>query len=159
MGNLVLLHIGCANRYIKGFINSDLRKEWKGKPFKLDQVMDITIPWPYLDESVDGIISMHLFQQLTWRELVTALRESYRVLVKGGVMRIGVPTIENGKPLNYLLGWKNINLFSYELLDKVLIEHIGFISIRQCKYQESKIPDFVLVDNRQSQTMYIEVTK
>jgi hypothetical protein len=69
----LLLHVGCANRYCEGFVNSDMRTEWKGKPHKLDLVMDMTEPWPYDDESVDGIVGMHVFQQLDWRGPVAGL--------------------------------------------------------------------------------------
>lgn len=159
MADLVYLHIGCANLYYQGFINSDSRTSWKGKPHKLDKVMDISLPWPYENESVDGIVSMHVLQQLTWRELIAALRESKRVLKKGCKMRIGVPMIENGKSLDYLLGWKNVNLFCREMWDRVLMGHIKFSEIKWCKYQETDVPIFKQVDNRPEQTFYIEVTK
>ena len=158
MEDLILLHLGCADRYIKGFINSDKSTEWKGGKYKLDCIMDITKPWNFPDNSVDGIISMHVLQQLTWRELLVTLREARRVLSTGCVMRIGVPMIENGKTLDYLLGWNNINLFSYELLENVLTQ-IGFRKIKRCKYQESAVEAFKQVDNRPDQTIFIEVTK
>lgn len=156
----ILLHIGCANRLYEGFVNIDkFTVSPRGKSYTLDKVMDIGKTWDYADESVDGIVSMHVLQQITWRELVVALREAYRVLKKGGVMRIGVPTIENGRSLDYLLGWANINLYSVELLSLVLVKHIGFTGCKYCKYQETAIPEFAQVDNRPDQTFYFEVTK
>jgi predicted SAM-dependent methyltransferase len=156
MGNIdkIFLHIGCGDRRIEGFINSD-----KNPVSNLDKKMDIRYTWPYRDNTVDGIVGISVFQCLTWRELIFAFRESYRVLKKGGVMRIGVPLIENGKPVDYLLGWNNINLFSYELLDKVLIKHIGYLECRLCNYCETSITELAQGDNRPEQIFYIEVRK
>lgn len=153
-----MLHIGCANRYYDGFINSDVLTEWKGKTHKLDMVMDVSKPWPYEDNQVDGIVSMHVLQQLVWRDLIYALNEAYRVLKPGGVIRLGVPAIEKGKPLEYLLGWNNINLFSSDLLS-IVLSKIGFLQIKECKYQESKVSEFIQIDNRPEQTIYLEAVK
>jgi len=159
MGNLKLLHVGAANRYYEGFINSDKLEVWKGKKRKLDLVMDLGKPWPYKDEIVDGIVGMHVFQQLTWRELIVAFSEARRVLKKGGVLRMGVPMVEIDKPLEYLLGWKNINLFSFGLLDNVL-KRIGFIHFKERGYKRSRLPILATVDNRPNRgTLYYEAVK
>ena len=159
MGNMIL-HVGCANRYYEGFINSDKVEVWKGKKRKLDLVMDLGKPWPYKDESVDGIVGMHVFQQLTWRELLVAFSEAKRVLKKGGVLRIGCPMIEIDKPLEYLLGWRNINLFSLDLLKTVLVDRIGFRRFRERGYKRSWLPILTIADNRQHRgTLYMDVIK
>ena len=159
MGNMIL-HVGCANRYYEGFINSDKVEVWKGKKRKLDLVMDLGKPWPYKDESVDGIVGMHVFQQLTWRELLVAFSEAKRVLKKGGVLRIGCPMIEIDKPLEYLLGWRNINLFSLDLLKTVLVDRIGFRRFRERGYKRSWLPILTIADNRQHRgTLYMDVVK
>lgn len=145
----VILHIGCANRRARGFVNSDK------DPHPPDQKMDIRDSWPYEDESVDGIVSVSVFQCLTWRELIFALRESYRVLKSGKIMRVGIPIIENGKPLDYLLGWNNINLFNYSLMERVLLD-IGYSKCRKRNYKEGKWSE---VDNRPRQIFYMEVIK
>lgn len=161
MENMILLHVGCANRYYEGFINSDMRTEWKGKPFKLDQVMDLSKPWPYKDESVDGIVGMHVFQQLTWRELVIAFREAFRVLKRDGVLRMGIPMVEiEDKDLNYLLGWNNVNLFSFDLLKRVLVDRIGFWGFMGREYRHSYLSQLANVDNRPNRgTLYFDAIK
>ena len=159
MGNMIL-HVGCANRYYEGFVNSDKVEVWKGKKRKLDLVMDLGKPWPYEDESVDGIVGMHVFQQLTWRELLMAFSEAKRVLKKGGVLRMGCPMIEIDKPLEYLLGWRNINLFSLDLLKTVLVDRIGFRRFRERGYKRSWLPILTIADNRQHRgTLYMDVIK
>ena len=141
-----LLNIGCGNKKIDGFINTD--KE-----------MDVTLPWPHEDETVDGIVSMQVLQQLYWRDLMVALKESYRVLKKGGVMRFGTMLIEHNTA-EQCLGWKNINLFSLDLLKRVL-EDVGFGLVRIAEYQDSDLDILATADNRpfNKGTSYLECTK
>lgn len=144
----VLLHIGCGNVRHQGLINTDKDE------------MDISKPWPYENESVDGIVSMQVFQCLTWKELMVAFLESYRVLRSGGVMRMGVSLVETNYPLEKVLYGANINLFSFDLLKNILIDRIGYEKIKLCKWRETAIPEFVLVDSRHNRgSSYIEVTK
>lgn len=156
-----LLHLGAGGRYYEGFINSDMRDGWKGRKHHQDLVMDVSQPWPYEDNSIDGIVSMHLMQQIQWRGLVIAFREAYRVLKPGGVLRMGCPMVEHTQyDLDYLLGWNNITLFSFDLLYKVLVDRIGFRMMRECGYQDTDIPEFKPIDNRKDRgTKYYECLK
>jgi SAM-dependent methyltransferase len=160
MGNLILLHIGCANKYHEGFINSDYVTEHNGVQFKVDEIMDITKPWPYANESVDGIVSMHVLQQIYWRDLIFALQEAKRVLKKGGVMRFGCPMIDiEYWTLHKLLGWKNINLFSVDLLRQVF-KRLGFKKFRQRGWRKSYLHELTYADNREGRaTLYFDVIK
>ena len=159
MEDLVLLHVGCGNRYHKGFINSDLMTGWKGKKYKLDMQMDLSKPWPYEDNSVDGIVGMSVFQQLLWRDLVFAWREALRVLKPGAPMRMGLPLLANGKPLDFTLGWNNTNLLTLELVERVLLNHIGFSSCRLHNKGYSALPKLAEVDCRDEHTFYVEAVK
>lgn len=159
MEHLKLLHVGCASKYMEGFINSDMRDEWKGKKHKLDEIFNIGGRWPHEDESVDGIVGMAIFQQLHWRDLVVALEEAHRVLKKGGVLRMGVPLSESDKPLEHLLGWNNINLFSYDLLERVLIKKIGFSQCSLRNVGQSALPMLAKADNRADHQFNIEAIK
>ena len=156
----VLLHVGAGGIYHEGFINSDKSDiNHRGRKIKIDEVLELEKPWRYANDSVDGIVGMGVFQQLYWRELVFAFREAYRVLKKGGVLRMGVPLIENGKPIDHILGWSNINLFSCNLLERVLLEHIGFSKCQICNRGYTAMPEFARVDNRSEHTYYIEAIK
>ena len=156
-----LLHIGCGNHYHEGFINSDKDDTFPdGSPKKLDVVMDIAKPWSYEDESIDGIISMVVFQCLNWIELYFAFQESYRVLKKGGVMRFGVVLEETSQPVRKFLFGKNIQVYNFELFRSILISRIGYSSIKLCNYRETTIPEFAKVDCRSARgTSFIEITK
>jgi predicted SAM-dependent methyltransferase len=162
MENLTLFHIGCGGDYHKGFVNIDRSTVTpRGKKVKLDLIFELGEKWPYNEDNfVDGIVSMHVLQQLSWRDLVTCLREAYRVLKKGGVMRFGVPVVELYKyDLDYLLGWNNINLFSRDLLENVF-ERIGFSLFEEKGFGKSKLPILTTIDNRENRgTLYFEATK
>ena len=160
MEPLKLLHIGCGGFYHDGFINSDkVTHSKQGRKSKLDKVMELSEPWPFEDNSIDGIVSMSVLQQLHWRDLIFAFRESHRVLKKGGVMRMGVTALEMGKPIDYILGWNNVNVFTYTLLKDILINHIGYSKCEDRPYMNSDIPEFYHVDNKPEQLIYVEVTK
>jgi SAM-dependent methyltransferase len=162
MGNLTLFHIGCGGDYHEGFVNIDRSTiSPRGKKVKVDLVFELGEKWPY-DESefVDGIVGMHVLQQLYWRDLITCLREAYRVLKKGGIIRFGCPTVGlAGYDLDYLLGWNNINLFSYDLLEYVFTK-IGFQDFHQCEFGESLLPILATIDNRKDKgTEYFEAIR
>jgi predicted SAM-dependent methyltransferase len=156
-----LLHVGCANRYHEGFENSDKMTGWDDKEYKLDRVMPLGEPWPRSNESVDGIVGMHVFQQLPWRELIVCFREAFRVLKPGGVLRMGIPTAEmTGRKLEWLVGWNNVNLLNEQILRDVLVDHIGFKQLRERGFRRSRIKELGKVDNREKRfTKYFEATK
>jgi predicted SAM-dependent methyltransferase len=162
MGDLTLFHIGCGGDYREGFVNIDRATvSPRGKKVKVDVVMELGEKWPY-DESefVDGIVSMHVLQQLHWRDLITCLREAYRVLKRGGVMRFGCPVTNiSSYDLDYFLGWNNINLFSADLLENVF-KRIGFREFYTISFNSSKLPILATVDNRKDRgTWYFEAIK
>jgi len=164
MTSPVLVHLGCANRYYEGFINTDKATTIQGlsgrSENKIDAILDIGKKWPFEDESVDGITSMHVLQQVSWRELISGLREAHRVLKRGGVFRFGCPSVEiQDKTLDFLLGWNNINLFSKDLLTEVF-NRLGFSSFRECRFHDSAMPELVEIDNRKDRgTRYYEAIK
>ncbi len=131
---MTYLHIGCGRKIYQGMVNLT------------EKEMDISKPWPYQDATIDAIVSMQVLQQLYWRDLIKALHEAYRVLKPGGVFRAGTMLIDDNKA-EYALGWDNINLFSLDLLKRVL-EQVGFKEIRLAKYQDSIIEEFKVVDDR-----------
>jgi len=49
---------------------------------------------PFPDESVDYLYSSHLLEHLSKEDANKLLKEAYRVLKKGGVIRICVPDLE-----------------------------------------------------------------
>lgn len=55
--------------------------------------MNVNNRWPYKDNSVDIVYASHLFEHLNLKTANYFLTEAYRVLKKGGVIRIVVPDL------------------------------------------------------------------
>jgi glycosyltransferase involved in cell wall biosynthesis len=58
-----------------------------------DKNVDLRNPLPYKNSSVDFIFTEHVIEHLFQREAWLFLEESYRVLKRGGVIRLTVPSI------------------------------------------------------------------
>jgi len=83
-----VLHLGCGENYISlpGFINID------GNLFcRKDFWLDLTLGLPFPSESIDVIFSSHVLEHFTEKEVRRVLAESYRVLKKGGGIRLITP--------------------------------------------------------------------
>ncbi len=143
----IRLHIGCGMIYIPGFIHVDVRSFSHVNYVTSAEDLDI-----FKDNSVDLIYSCCLLEHLVEYRVECALREWYRVLKKGGVIRISVPDFEKivkiyqkYKSIDLLQGLihgrqdypENIHHKSYDFKSlKDLLEKIGFKNI--CKYDWRK---------------------
>jgi predicted SAM-dependent methyltransferase len=56
--------------------------------------MDITKPFSFESNSIDHVYSSHTLEHLSYEETAFVLKESYRVLKPGGVIRIIVPSLD-----------------------------------------------------------------
>lgn len=81
------LHLGCGRNYKQGFCNVDYSKF-------ADLVLDLRNPLPFKSDSIDFIYSEHMFEHLEYRFALTHLKECYRILRPGGVVRLVVPDAE-----------------------------------------------------------------
>jgi predicted SAM-dependent methyltransferase len=81
-----LLHLGCGNKHLPGFINIDIQK----LP-EVDLVADITDLSFIPAESVDLIYACHVLEHIDKKQTVTVLKNWYRVLSYGGTLRVAVP--------------------------------------------------------------------
>jgi predicted SAM-dependent methyltransferase len=104
------LNLGCGENVKAGWLNVDLFKE------TADLRLDLREPLPFADNSVAFIYSEHVFEHLAYpcihdamgwtlempgapSEAMQLLRESHRVLVPGGVFRVGVPDAQRAATL------------------------------------------------------------
>lgn len=83
------LIIGCGRNAVKGWLNTDLRPQ-KSAPEKVFY-LNAAKTFPFSDQTFDYIYSEHIFEHLTFRDSCNMLKESYRVLKPGGVMRMALP--------------------------------------------------------------------
>jgi len=86
----LLVNIGAGASGVGGWVNLDGFRD-----SGVDCVVDARKDLPFDDESVRGIFSEHFFEHVDYaEEAPRLLRECYRVLMPGGVMRLVVPDAE-----------------------------------------------------------------
>ena len=84
------LHLGGGKRYIPGFIHIDIA-DFPHIDYKGD-IGDLSM---FKSNTVDLIYCCHAFEYFDRMEGKLVLTEWYRVLKKGGILRLAVPDFEN----------------------------------------------------------------
>ena len=82
------LNLGCGDNIIDGFINIDFFTARS-----VDYGADLRSPLKLASAVVDGILCEHTLEHLTYSEVDKLLKECFRVLKPGAIMRIGVPDL------------------------------------------------------------------
>ena len=83
------LQIGFGGNPLPGWLNTGISLE----ECKAGAYMDAGKPFPLPDASFDYVYSEHLFEHLAYSQAQNMLKESYRVLKPGGVIRIATPNL------------------------------------------------------------------
>jgi predicted SAM-dependent methyltransferase len=89
---------------------------------------DLKNPIPLPDNSVTRILSEDFLEHITVEEIKALLRECFRLLKPGGMMRIGVPDYGNPKDYPYLLKGsdprfpRHVTLTHYQLMKRLIEE-------------------------------------
>lgn len=78
---LIKINFGCGTNRLTGWQNYDAE-------------VDITQPLPFGDGIADFMFAEHVVEHVTYEQALAFFRECYRVLKRGGVLRIAVPSIE-----------------------------------------------------------------
>ena len=81
----MLLNLGCCDRHLDGFCNVD-------RVPPADVMADLEQGWPWADGSVEGIVADDIFEHLP--DKIHTMNEAWRVLKKGGSLRLSVPTTD-----------------------------------------------------------------
>lgn len=84
------IHLGCGKTRYDGWINLDAYEV----PGITDVVWDLRYGIPVDDSSCSLLYSEHLLEHFSVADCVALLRERYRVLQPGGVVRIAMPSLE-----------------------------------------------------------------
>jgi len=84
-----LLNIGCGSRFHPAWINIDLVAV---SPHV--RQYDLRKGLPFADASLDACYSSHVLEHLTSEAAEASLREQFRALKSGGVVRVVVPDLE-----------------------------------------------------------------
>jgi predicted SAM-dependent methyltransferase len=85
----IKLHLGCGDKEIPGFIHIDIN-DFPHIDYR-KSVEDLTI---FDDRIVDVIYSSHTLEYFDRFRVRDVLKEWYRVLKKGGILRVAVPDFE-----------------------------------------------------------------
>jgi len=93
------VHVGCGNTLLQGWLNITFepREEYgrikeKGEAFWLNY--NLLKPWPFADESIQFIAGSHMIEHLDLNGGILFFKEAYRVMKKGGVIRMSCPDLE-----------------------------------------------------------------
>jgi len=153
----VKIHLGCGNKYIPGFIHVDLLDY----PH-IDYQTSVDNLFFADDNSVDLIYTSHVLEHFGRHEFRNVLEECYRVLKKGGTLRVSVPDFESIVThyklhtdleilLGLIIGGQKTGEFDYHkmVFDKTLLKKelklIGFDNIQKYDWrltEHSNIDDF-----------------
>ncbi len=147
------LHIGCGDVYIPGFIHIDVRYFPN-----LDYISPANNLYMFKNNSVDLIYSCCLLEHLKKDEAEQALEEWYRVLKKGGILRVSVPDFEKVtevyqkyKDINLIQGLvhgrqdykENVHYKSYDFKSlKSLLKENGFANIHRYDWRKTIHKDY-----------------
>jgi predicted SAM-dependent methyltransferase len=182
------LNLGAGSNLFNTYINLDVHNKKSLFSISKDEVFrhDLREKLKFKDNSFIGVYTEHCLEHLNPRESFNVLKECYRILKKGGILRIVVPDAE--KYVNYYIAkkanadttsfgqfnnWKlgaealrgltcylgHYTLYDSELLS-IYLKSIGFEKIKICKYRESYDENLVK-DNpgREWNSLYIEAIK
>jgi len=138
-GNQKMLNLGCGSHYHQDWINIDFQSK---APEVMRYNLCLGIPVP--DESCDVLYQSHLLEHFPKRFALEFLKECYRVLKPGGIIRIVQPDLEQ-KTDNHVEDplFCEVHHWMYDRYSlKKLLQETGFIEIQTLPADESNIPEF-----------------
>jgi predicted SAM-dependent methyltransferase len=156
--SLLKLHLGCGKCFIPGFTHIDVA-DFPHIDYKLD-LRDLPT---FSDESAELIYCSHALEYFEAAEAPQVLREWYRVLHRGGVLRLAVPDFEalvevyrRYRDLSLILGplYGKVGIrgapqqviyhktvYDFSSLERVL-ENVGFRNVRRYDWRQTIHKDY-----------------
>lgn len=174
------LNLGCGPCAKPGWINADLHPA-----DGVDLIGDLRSGLAIDSDSIEYIVAIHVLQDLTYQDIPVALAELKRVLVVGGVLRLGLPDLDKAiraylagdhayfyvpdadakqigtKLVTQLVWYGSVRTpFTFDCIAELLTRQ-SFHHIRRCEFgrTRSSYPDIVALDNRPRESLFVEATK
>lgn len=175
------LHLGCGTVRFEGWLNIDI-----GSNKAKDLELDITWPLPFESDSCEYIYTEHMLEHLDVDQGLNFLRECYRVLKPGGVIRIAIPSLDILIKRSYEGNWNDADwlkwpefqyiksraemlniafrswghkwLYDREELHRRLQE-AGFTNVVDCNWQKSDHHELEGRETRKDSLLICEATK
>jgi predicted SAM-dependent methyltransferase len=137
---------------------------------------DLKYGIPLLDASADFVYSSHFLEHLFRQDAKRLLADSFRVLRPGGTLRIVVPDLAfaislyaQGRGDEMLTQYffveddnsyyaRHKYMYDFEMLTALLRE-VGFKDVRRCTFQQGATPNLELLDNRPTDSLFVEATR
>ena len=120
------LQIGCGRNHLAGWLNTDYAPRTPGAVY-----LDATQRFPFADATFDFAFSEHVIEHLGYLDGQNLLREAWRTLRPGGLIRIATPNLLNlatllDEPLDDLRR-RYIRRAVERYMQKIGIEEPGFV--------------------------------
>jgi predicted SAM-dependent methyltransferase len=173
------LHLGCGTVRLDGWVNVDR----DGGP---DLRLDLRFGLPFPDASVDRIHSEHMVEHLRLADAQLLMKEAFRVLRPGGVMRLGMPDLDTAlsrysagdwrdqpwiqdrafnwidSPVAFLnvafRGWEHQYLYDEGEL-RLRLGLAGFAQLQRVHSGESSYPDLRGLETRPETDLIVEALR
>jgi len=181
-GSLSALLAGAPDPLLKLSYRLSTVQQWYSQTEYLDILKHHTFIFhnlaygvPLADDTADFIYTSHLLEHLFRDDAAQLLSEGWRVLKRGGRIRICVPDLAHAmalygvgqkrKALSYFFADSHVGalgrhqyLYDFEMLSELLTS-TRFAQITRCAYREGATPDIAQLDNRPEETLYVEAVK
>jgi len=172
------LNLGCGGVKIPDWINIDIEPG-------ADIILNLKTGLPFQDNSVRYIYSEHVLEHFSRDEGLSILKECFRVLSKGGVIRIAMPDLDHiiekystdwknqdwlswpeyqfiktkGQMINITFSWWGHKyLYNEEDLKQIILD-AGFSFTNRVSRSESRFVELSNLENRQDSLLVFEAVK
>ncbi len=173
------LHLGCGAVRLDGWVNIDLETP------QADVHLDITRGLPFADGSTRLIYHEHVIEHITMAEAERCLRDWFRLLEPGGILRIATPDLgylveryggdwrdqawlrlpeyafiqTRAEMLNTAMRWWDHQyLYDEEELRRRMTA-AGFRDIRRCAIGQSTVPELARLETRDDSKLILEAVR
>jgi predicted SAM-dependent methyltransferase len=148
------LHFGAGSLVLEGFLNSDM----------LGQVpINIGRKLPFDDEEIDLIYTSHVIEHLPKEDFKFFLRECLRILKRGGINLIAIPSIEKLTSILYGNDQTKIAIlqsyFSAHFMEEDSFSPSEYLNLVMRGFDHKYLYDFALIQHLAKKAGYTGVDK